>query len=915
VTTPYLPTAGVPNDPQWNGVYSAQVAVTADPLNVGRVRLIIPQVLGTAQSNWATPMQPGITPAAGTKCLAEFLGGDINKPYYFLGVNASIIEAASGSSAVLNSNAFFTGNLLTGWTASNGTLTALAPNVDTNPPFPNAALLTTSGSGGGYIQESAAPFTAVIGQPYQVQAWVYYPLGGNVNIGSAWTGHATTVTSIAVPAGTWTYISTVVTATATTGFPLVGPATSSTGQLFMAEAVTVTGQIPGQLISASSISQGQVTFTARQIGGITTTIAATAPLGAVAADLWFNSSANYALSQYDGTTWNLYQFGTGAIAAGSITAAQIAAATITAAQIAAGTITATQIAAATITASKLAAGIVVAGIVDATTISGATVIADGASGQLLIYSGTPAHGNLIGSWSGVAGTDGFSNTYPAGLGVNQGTISGTTLSASVFSGSAFTANSSGEFYYSGATPANSFSVIGVPFSSNSSTIPLTTVSIGDALVVEVITGSTTQHANSLASGNVTTWTQLVPPTVVGSESCTVFIGQVTSLGSDTITITYNSGSPSVDSSGIEISAAAGYTSISLDGAAGTVNAVTNTFASLTPAAAGEFYFGYAFNASIAQVGGTHGYFYTTDANGNGMCYNSKCSASAQAPVWGDSPADQINGVMVLLKSTGGATGSHVLTGSNASGTGTDAFSNNYLAGTAAYNNMARTAVSMVGGVTTYYTMTPNPGAAFTAVGSVQAQAGSSGSVLSVAGQLAGLALQGGGGGPGVLTTDANGIPIFTSANGNNFKSGLQCLALGNNDLVNATSFAAVATLNLDAGNYRVRARVMYQTGSTAAGTPTFGFSHGSSAHCNLWTSKAAYFNNAGTGFTAQYQHVAGYPADFNGPTMVAGSAYFYEMDAYVAIGVSGTVILSAATSIATDTFTIVSGSLLEAVPV
>lgn len=533
---------------------------------------------------------------------------------------------------------------------------------------------------------------------------------------------------------------------------------------------------------------------------------------------------------------------------------------------------------------------------------------------IFIYSGTPALGNLIGSWAGASGTDASGNLYPAGFSISQGAISGTTLSGSVFNGSAFTANSAGEFYYSGPAPANSFAVTGMPFSSGTNTIALTTVQIGAALIVEVITTSTSLQAVSLSSGNAT-WAQLVAPTVVGADSCTVFIGQVTAAGPDVITIGFSSGAPGVRSSGIEISAAAGFASISLDGVPGTVNAVTDTFPSLTPAAAAEFYFGYALNASVAQVGATPGYFYTTDALGNGMCFKASCSAAAQAPVWGDSPADQINGIAVLLKSAGGATGSHVLTGSNASAAGTDAFGNNYLAGTAAYNNSARTAVSMVGGTMTFYTMTPNPGAVFTAVGTVQAQAGASGSVLAVAGLLAGIKLQGGAGGPGLLTTDLNGIPVFTSANGNPFKAGLQCQALGNNGLINSTGFTAVLTLNLDAGNYRVRARVIYQTGSTAAGTPILAFGHGSGAHVNLWTSKAMYFNAAGTGFTAQYQHVATYPADFTGPTMAGASAYVYEMDAYVAVGVAGTVILSAATSVAADTYNILSGSFLEAEPV
>ena len=68
-----------------------------------------------------------------------------------------------------------------------------------------------------------------------------------------------------------------------------------------------------------------------------------------------------------------------------------------------------------LSANKLVANIVVAGIVDGTLIVGAQFIAYGTNGEILIYSGTPAEGNLIGSWSGASGTDDESNAYPAGL--------------------------------------------------------------------------------------------------------------------------------------------------------------------------------------------------------------------------------------------------------------------------------------------------------------------------------------------------------------------------------------------------------------------------------------------------------------------------------------------------------------------
>lgn len=113
-------------------------------------------------------------------------------------------------------------------------------------------------------------------------------------------------------------------------------------------------------------------------------------------DLWFNTTAGKDLqvTQWNGSAWVPYQFGTGAIVPGSITASLIQANTITAAQ--------------------LAAGIIYAGIVNGTTITGANIIADGTSGQILCYTGTPAFGNLISSVSPVAFTDAKGNAVLAG---------------------------------------------------------------------------------------------------------------------------------------------------------------------------------------------------------------------------------------------------------------------------------------------------------------------------------------------------------------------------------------------------------------------------------------------------------------------------------------------------------------------
>lgn len=104
-----------------------------------------------------------------------------------------------------------------------------------------------------------------------------------------------------------------------------------------------------------------------------------------------------------------------AIAAAAVTANSIAANAVTANAIAANAVTAAAISAGSVTAAAIAAGTIVAGIVNGTTITGAHFVAYGSTGEILIYSGTPATGNLIMSFSASAGSDSFGNAYPAGF--------------------------------------------------------------------------------------------------------------------------------------------------------------------------------------------------------------------------------------------------------------------------------------------------------------------------------------------------------------------------------------------------------------------------------------------------------------------------------------------------------------------
>jgi hypothetical protein len=179
----------------------------------------------------------------------------------------------------------------------------------------------------------------------------------------------------------------------TSAYQVIGP-TASGVTLYVLGAVAA-GQVPGQLLAANSVAAQQIaagTITAGQIAAGTITAAL--------------------------------------IAANTITAAQIQAGTITAAQIQAGTITAAQIQAGSITATQIQAGTILAGAVNGTTITGASFVADGSSGEILVYSSTPASGDLVLSVSATAGTDGHGNAYPAGIGLFNSSSEYTTLSAS-----------------------------------------------------------------------------------------------------------------------------------------------------------------------------------------------------------------------------------------------------------------------------------------------------------------------------------------------------------------------------------------------------------------------------------------------------------------------------------------------------
>ena len=192
------------------------------------------------------------------------------------------------------------------------------------------------------------------------------------------------------------------------------------------------------------------------------------------------------------------------------------------------------------------------------------------------------------------------------------------------------------------------------FAANSSTFSLTPGGTGDLILVQVINeDSSSVFASSLSSSNVT-WSQMgstlaYAPAVVTTA---VFAGKVTSTSNATVTVSWSGSAPSdIRLAAQEFSSTAGSWALDVQGDVPGGSDV-NTWASLTPAANGELYWGFCLDETEAVAGSTSGYTYDVDpAHGNGMAFNPSCPAGvATAPVWGDS--DHIFGIMVLVKETG-----------------------------------------------------------------------------------------------------------------------------------------------------------------------------------------------------------------------------------------------------------------------
>ena len=195
-------------------------------------------------------------------------------------------------------------------------------------------------------------------------------------------------------------------------------------------------------------------------------------------------------------------------------------------------------------------------------------------------------------------------------------------------------------------------------------LPVSPKAQGDALllVVKVLSPSVTV---SSVTGGGSSWS-LLEAYQDGGHQMALWLGQVTTTGSATISVTY---SASVSGDDVELAAqefSAGYgpsTYWSKDTSGGQVNASSTTvaFPSLTAAGQGELYFGYARGAGNPAAGSTAGFTYQITKDGNILTYDPAVSGTG-TPTATMTPAVPTSAVGALVKASASAPAGPAVTG-------------------------------------------------------------------------------------------------------------------------------------------------------------------------------------------------------------------------------------------------------------
>ncbi len=202
--------------------------------------------------------------------------------------------------------------------------------------------------------------------------------------------------------------------------------------------------------------------------------------------------------------------------------------------------------------------------------------------------------------------------------------------------------------------------------SGTTTVSVSPVTVGDALVLSVKVSSASISVSSVTGGGVGSWSKLEAYNGYSGHDLELWMGKVTATGSGTVTVSF---SGSVSGINTELTAqeyTAGFgpaTVWAKDTASGQSNASSTTisFPSLTPAGSSELYAGLASASTTAKAGTTSGYTYDVTTGANLFLYNPNVS-SASAPTGVASPAGTSGAVGALITasdSTPGVIVTHV----------------------------------------------------------------------------------------------------------------------------------------------------------------------------------------------------------------------------------------------------------------
>jgi hypothetical protein len=318
----------------------------------------------------------------------------------------------------------------------------------------------------------------------------------------------------------------------------------------------------------------------------------------------------------------------------------------------------------------------------------------------LIYSGTPAAGNLIGSWSPVSTTDTFGNPVPQGLNVAQGTLNVGSIPAATE-----TLNPGPLLEYGSTGTAVQL------FTANGTFTPPASFVAGSAQVLAIGPGASGAAAGAGIAGpgggaGASAYNAAAPFTALTGYAVTVpaaGAGSATTIATDSTTLSAPAGH-----------ATAGGGAGGLGGAAGTGPAGTTGFAGGTGGSFGSVSGGGGGGAGGTAAGGTGGNpagglgappFSVFPGGGTGGAGNSAGNGhngSGYGAGGGGAPAGSSGGagtagmVYVVYSVTGGVSG---LVNSVATATGTDPNTGtNYQAGITNYNLSFGNLISMSSGI-------------------------------------------------------------------------------------------------------------------------------------------------------------------------------------------------------------------------